>query len=193
MNQQAMMRLKKMQKQMMEAQEKLESTVFQGTAGGGMVTVEVKGTHEVVSVKIDPDADILDMDGAVVGRHRGAAGLTIGQRRGVGVSSGGRIYVCAKSMADNTVTVGPEEALYSAGCAAEDWNWIAQPGPEPFPALVKTRYRQTEQPVTVSSEEDRVVLRFQSPQRAVTTGQAAVIYDPAGHVLGGGTITQVIR
>ena len=56
MNQQAMMRLKKMQKQMMEAQEKLEATVFTGTAGGGMVTVEVKGTHEVLSVKIDPDA-----------------------------------------------------------------------------------------------------------------------------------------
>ena len=51
-----MMRLKKMQKQMMEAQEKLEATVFTGTAGGGMVTVEVKGNHEVVSVKIDPDA-----------------------------------------------------------------------------------------------------------------------------------------
>lgn len=56
MNQQAMMRLKKMQKQMMEAQEKLESTVFTGTAGGGMVTVEVKGNHDVVSVRIDPDA-----------------------------------------------------------------------------------------------------------------------------------------
>ena len=56
MDQQAMMRLKKMQKQMMEAQEKLEATVFTGTAGGGMVTVEVKGNHEVVSVKIDPDA-----------------------------------------------------------------------------------------------------------------------------------------
>lgn len=56
MNQQAMMRLKKMQKQMMEPQEKLEATVFTGTAGGGMVTVEVKGNHEVVSVKIDPDA-----------------------------------------------------------------------------------------------------------------------------------------
>lgn len=56
MNQQAMMRLRKMQKQMEEAQAKLESTVFTGTAGGGMVTVEVKGTHEVVSVKIDPDA-----------------------------------------------------------------------------------------------------------------------------------------
>ena len=47
MNQQAMMRLKKMQKQMMDAQKQLEETVFTGTAGGGMVTVEVKGTHEV--------------------------------------------------------------------------------------------------------------------------------------------------
>ena len=56
MNQQAMMRLKKMQKQMMDAQKQLEETVFTGTAGGGMVTVEVKGTHEVLSVKIDPDA-----------------------------------------------------------------------------------------------------------------------------------------
>ena len=56
MNQQQMMRLKKMQKQMMEAQENLENSVFTGTAGGGAVKVEVKGTHEVVSVKIDPEA-----------------------------------------------------------------------------------------------------------------------------------------
>ena len=56
MNQQAMMRLKKMQKQMMDAQKQLEETVFTGTAGGGMVTVQVKGTHEVVSVTIDPEA-----------------------------------------------------------------------------------------------------------------------------------------
>ena len=55
MNQQAMMRLKKMQKQMMEAQEKLEATVFTGTAGGGAITVKVKGSHEVVSVEIDED------------------------------------------------------------------------------------------------------------------------------------------
>ena len=56
MNQQQMMRLKKMQKQMMDAQKQLEETVFTGTAGGGMVTVEVKGTHEVLKVTIDPDA-----------------------------------------------------------------------------------------------------------------------------------------
>ena len=55
MNQQAMMRLKKMQKQMMEAQERLEATVFTGTAGGGAITVKVKGSHEVVSVEIDEE------------------------------------------------------------------------------------------------------------------------------------------
>ncbi len=56
MNQQQMMKLRKMQKQMMEAQEKLEQTVFTGTAGGGVVTAEVKGTHEVVAIHIDPEA-----------------------------------------------------------------------------------------------------------------------------------------
>ena len=56
MNQQQMMKLRKMQKQMMEAQEKLEQTVFTGTAGGGVVTAEVKGNHEVVAIHIDKDA-----------------------------------------------------------------------------------------------------------------------------------------
>ena len=62
MNQQQMMRLRKMQKQMMEAQEKLENSVYTGTAGGGVVTVEVKGTHEVLSIKIDPEAAQDDLE-----------------------------------------------------------------------------------------------------------------------------------
>ena len=138
-----------------------------------------------------PAGDIVDLEGRVVGRHRGAAGLTIGQRRGVGVSSSGRIYVCAKCMADNTVTVGPEESLYSTGCAARDWNWLVEPPEQPFDALVKTRYRQREQPVRVVPEGDRVRLEFAQPQRAVTPGQAAVVYDGGGAVLGGGTIAEV--
>lgn len=56
MNQQAMMRLKKMQKEMMQKQNELMETVFTGTAGGGMVSVDVKGDHSVVSIKVDPDA-----------------------------------------------------------------------------------------------------------------------------------------
>lgn len=139
-----------------------------------------------------PPGDIVSMDGRVVGRHRGAAGLTIGQRRGVGVSSSGRIYVCSKCMADNTVTVGPEAALYSPGCTAVDWNWLIDPPEKPFAALAKTRYRQTEQPATVFPEGDRVRLEFAQPQRAVTPGQAAVVYGADGAVLGGGAIAEVI-
>lgn len=140
-----------------------------------------------------PEGDILDLEGNVVGRHKGAAGLTLGQRRGVGVSSAGRIYVCAKCMADNTVTVGPEEALYAAGCAAADWNWLVEPPRGPFAALVKTRYRQREQSARVIPEGGRVRLEFTQPQRAVTPGQAAVAYDEDGAVLGGGTIIEVIK
>ncbi len=138
-----------------------------------------------------PAGDILDLEGKVVGRHRGAAGLTIGQRRGVGVSSSGRIYVCAKCMEDNTVTVGPEEALYSTGCVTADWNWLIDPPGQPFDALVKTRYRQREQPARVIRSGDGVRIAFAQPQRAVTPGQAAVAYDEAGAVLGGGAIVEV--
>ena len=138
--------------------------------------------------KTYPAGDIVDMDGNVVGRHRGAAGLTLGQRRGVGVSSSGRIYVCAKCMDTNTVTVGPEEALYSRGCAARDWNWLITAPTAPFEALAKTRYRQREQPVTVCPEDGGVRLEFSQPQRAVTPGQSAVVYDRDGAVLGGGVI-----
>ena len=141
--------------------------------------------------KTYPEGDILDQTGKEVGRHRGAAGLTIGQRRGVGVPSDRRVYVCGKCMADNTVTVGPEEALYSSRCEAADWNWLIDPPEKPFRALAKTRYRQTEQPVTAVPGGDRVRLEFDLPQRAVTPGQAAVVYDENGMVFGGGTITSV--
>ena len=142
--------------------------------------------------KTYPQGDIVDLVGRVVGRHRGAAGLTIGQRRGVGVPSSGRIYVCGKRMDTNTVVVGPEEALYSSGCVAEGWNWLIDPPAGPFQALVKTRYRQTEQPAAVFPRGDRVRLEFREPQRAVTPGQGAVVYDEEGTVLGGGTIAEVL-
>ncbi len=142
--------------------------------------------------KAYPPGDIIDQEGRVVGRHRGAAGLTMGQRRGVGVSSPGRIYVCGKCMADNTVTVGPEEALYSTLCTVRDWNWLIDPPGRPFPALAKTRYRQREQPVTVIPGEELVRLRFDQPQRAVTPGQAAVVYGGDGSVLGGGAIVEAV-
>ncbi len=137
--------------------------------------------------------DFLDLDGNIVGRHNGAVSYTIGQRKGLGLAMGAPVYVCSKDMDKNTVTVGPDEALFRRELLANDWNWF------PFPALTapvrvkaKVRYRHTEQPATVYPEADgyaRVV--FDEPQRAITTGQAVVLYD-GDQVFGGGTITQVL-
>jgi tRNA-specific 2-thiouridylase len=134
--------------------------------------------------------DLLDLGGNVIGRHRGAAAYTIGQRRGLGFAAGDRVYVCAKDMEKNTVTLGPEEALYTDTVLAEDWNWIVPPPTEPIPARVKLRYRQVEQPAVLERLSDgRVQMRFAAPQRAVSPGQAAVAYD-GDTVLGGGTILE---
>ena len=75
--------------------------------------------------------DFLDLDGNVVGRHKGAVSYTLGQRKGLGLAMGAPVYVCAKDMEKNTVTVGPNEALFSTSLRANDWNWF------PFPALAK--------------------------------------------------------
>ena len=134
--------------------------------------------------------DFLDQQGKVVGTHRGAVAYTLGQRKGLGLAMGAPVYVCGKDMASNTVTVGPNEALYSRTLWANDWNFF------PFPALTqplrvkaKTRYRQTAQPATVYPEADGICrVEFDQPQRAITPGQAVVLYD-GDLVVGGGTIT----
>lgn len=141
-----------------------------------------------------PAGTFLNLDGEPIGQHRGAVCYTLGQRKGLGLAMGEPVYVCAKDMAANTVTVGPNEALYSSALRADNWNWI------PFSALtapmqvsVKIRHSQSEQSGTVYPEDDgkaRVV--FDQPQRAVTPGQAVVLYQ-GELVIGGGTITQAIR
>ena len=141
-----------------------------------------------------PPGDFLDRDGKVVGRHRGAVAYTLGQRKGLGLAMGAPVYVCGKNMEQNTVTVGPEDALFSRSLIAEDWNWF------PFPALTrpqkvaaKTRSRQVEQPATVYPMPDgRARVVFDQPQRAITPGQAVVLYD-ADTVVGGGTIVEAVQ
>jgi len=138
-----------------------------------------------------PDGDFLDGEGRVVGRHRGAVRYTIGQRKGLGLALGEPVYVCRKDMAANTVTVGPESALYARTLTAGDANWISGEAPkEPLRVRAKTRYRQTEQWAVCRADGDRFTLEFDEPQRAITVGQAAVLYD-GDVVLGGGTIERV--
>ena len=139
--------------------------------------------------KTYPAGDFLDQEGRVVGRHEGAVRYTLGQRKGLHLSMGVPVYVTAKDMAANTVTVGPEEALYTSSLTAEDLNWIAVEGLDaPLRCAAKTRYRQQEQPATLTPlPGGRVRVDFDQPQRAVTPGQAAVFYD-GDTVVGAGTI-----
>ena len=146
----------------------------------------------------DP-GDVLTRDGRAVGRHRGAAGYTIGQRKGLGVALGAPVFVCAKDMVANTVTVGPAEALLARGCVVEGWNWVARvPGSgEAVRTRVRTHYRHPEQPALVTplpagdGEAPRVRVEFDKPQRAITPGQAAVAYD-GDVLLGGGVIREAL-
>ena len=138
--------------------------------------------------------DYLDLQGNVVGRHKGAVSYTLGQRKGLNLAMGTPVYVCAKDMERNTVTVGPNEALFSTTLRATDWNWFPFPElTEPIRVSAKARYNQQPQPATVYPEQDgyaRVV--FDQPQRALTPGQAVVLYD-GDMVVGGGTIAEVLK
>ena len=143
--------------------------------------------------KTYPAGNYLDLDGNVLGRHRGAVCYTIGQRKGLGIALGAPAYVCGKDMQANTVTLGPNEALFASALRANGWNWY------PFPALTapmevtaKTRHSQHEQAAIVYPEDNGFArVEFSSPQRAITPGQAVVLYKD-DIVVGGGTIREVL-
>ena len=141
-----------------------------------------------------PAGDFLDVGGRKVGTHSGAVRYTIGQRKGLGLAMGAPVYVCAKDMQANTVTVGPESELFDTIVYANEVNWIAIPELKgPLRVTARTRYHQTEQPATVyPAGPDSFRLEFDQPQRAPTPGQAVVLYQ-GDVVLGGGTITQVAK
>jgi tRNA-specific 2-thiouridylase len=135
------------------------------------------------------EGDIIGIDGRPLGRHRGLVRYTIGQRRGLGVAAGEPLYVAAKSAADNTVTLGPENSLYTRFLAVRDLNLVSCGSIEkPRRVTVKTRYLQQEQAaIAEQTGEDTLHIEFDEPQRALTPGQAAVLYD-GDYVVGGGTI-----
>ena len=140
--------------------------------------------------KVYENGDFLDMNGKKVGTHKGAVAYTLGQRKGLGIAMGEPVYVCAKDMAANTVTVGRNEDLFRSALVAEDWNWIAMDAPtSPIRVMAKARSRMTEQPATFYPAENRLV--FDEPQRALTPGQALALYD-GDTVLAGATITQIL-
>ena len=134
----------------------------------------------------------LDLGGKVVGKHCGAVCYTLGQRKGLGIALGAPVYVCSKDMQANTVTVGPESALFATTLLANSWSWFPfEALKEPLRVMAKARYRHIPQPATVYPMDNgfaKVV--FDTPQRAITPGQTVALYD-GDMVVGGGIITDV--
>ena len=133
------------------------------------------------------EGNFLDEDGNVIGKHSGIIKYTIGQRKGLGLAAGHPVYVISKNLEENTVTVGLGNSLMSDKLTAHDFNWIAEEPKGKISCKAKTRYNMKEQPCTAYVDGSKVVVEFDNPVRAITKGQAVVLYD-GEYVLGGGTI-----
>lgn len=138
---------------------------------------------------IPTPGDFVDVQGQILGRHKGLERYTTGQRKGLGVSADAPLYVVRKDPATNTVVLGPDSALYTQELTADCFNWISVPKPSaPLSVTAKTRYSQREDEAVAQVLPDgSVQVSFTVPQRAVTAGQAVVLYD-GERVVGGGTI-----
>ena len=136
-----------------------------------------------------PEGSFTDIEGNILGTHKGIINYTVGQRKGLGISLGKPAYVVRKDIESNTVVLGDESDLYTSVLTAEDVNLISVESLEaPMRITAKTRYSQHEQPAVLSYLGDGIYqVVFDEPQRAVTSGQAVVFYD-GDIVVGGGTI-----
>lgn len=134
-----------------------------------------------------PSGDFVDKKGNVLGRHNGIIRYTIGQRKGLNLAVGHPVYVISKDIENNTVVVGSNEDLNTTRLEAIDFNWISPKPNGKISCFAKTRYNMKEQECTVYAYGDRVIVEFKNPVRAVTSGQAVVLYS-GDYVLGGGTI-----
>jgi len=140
--------------------------------------------------KTYPHGKFVDRNGTILGEHSGMIRYTIGQRKGTGLALPNPLYVWEKRTADNTIVLGKNEDLFAKSLDAFAFNWIAYDNPPSVLRVkAKVRYRQEEQWANVTPMGvDSVHIEFDEPQRAITRGQAVVLYD-GDVVLGGGTIS----
>jgi tRNA-specific 2-thiouridylase len=137
----------------------------------------------------DTSGELVSTSGEVIGHHQGIHNFTVGQRKGLGVSSPTPLYVIQIDSASHRVTVGHESETTINTLRARDMNWISIPSLD-APMRVKAKIRHRHEPAWATiemSSPDEVLATFDEPQRAVTPGQAAVFYD-GDEVVGGGWI-----
>ncbi|MDR1150031.1 MAG: tRNA 2-thiouridine(34) synthase MnmA [Clostridiales bacterium] len=135
------------------------------------------------------NGNFVDTNNNLIGIHKGLIKYTIGQRKGLGLSLKKPMYVLSKNINNNTVTLCEEKKLFAKTLLATDFNWIAHDKIDNSIRIkAKIRYKQSEQWATAEQISKKIVrITFDSPQRAITKGQAVVLYD-GDIVVGGGTI-----
>ncbi|MCH5315572.1 MAG: tRNA 2-thiouridine(34) synthase MnmA [Eubacterium sp.] len=135
-----------------------------------------------------PHGNFVDTNGNVLGTHKGIIRYTNGQRKGLGIALGKPAYVVGKNIEENTVVLGSNDDLFSNELTADDFNWIIPDVSREIKCKAKVRYNMKEQNTTAFVNDDGTVkVVFDELQRAITKGQAVVLYD-GDTVLGGGTI-----
>lgn len=136
--------------------------------------------------------DFVDRTGKVLGTHQGYYGYTIGQRKGLGIAAEKPYYVVDIQPEQNRVVLGSNEDLFHSTLEAEEFNWILDDDFSDRVIQAKVRYRQQTQDAYVKLlENGRVQISFLEPQRAITKGQAVVLYQN-DVVIGGGTIARIV-
>lgn len=135
------------------------------------------------------EGDIVDHEGRVVGKHAGLHHFTVGQRGGLGVALGERMYVRRLNKEENRVEIAPRPGVLSRNCLVRDGHWIHTKIEKSMRCVVRPRYRSagSSATLTVQKDDSRIHIRFDDPQFALAPGQAAVFYD-GSEVLGGGWI-----
>lgn len=193
----------KLQRLLFPLGELHKKTVYEMAASFGIAGIHGRESQDVCFLK-DTDVrsfleksaagarkegKIVDLQGNILGDHSGIHHYTVGQRRGLGLPDASPYYVVRLDGAGNAVVVGKKEDLLSARAEVGKMNWLSGTAP-PLPARyrVRIRYRHQPAPALVSlAGQDRVLLRFDTPQRAITPGQFAVLYDN-DEVIGGGEL-----
>lgn len=137
------------------------------------------------------EGNFVDKDGNILGTHKGIIRYTIGQRKGLGIALGKPVFVNDIRPETNEVVLGDEKELYKKSLVADNINLISVESiDKPIKLKAKIRYSKAEQPATVYQKEDKLFVEFDEPQRAITKGQAVVLYD-GETVVGGGTIIEI--
>lgn len=181
-----------------------KSEVFELAKKAGLAAAERAESQDFISAeyfdllfadKPSVPGDIIDLDGHVLGRHRGIEHYTIGQRRGLGVAVSYPVYVHSIDAKNNVVVLAPSSALDSAGLIADDFVWagdvVPPPECEPIEAMVKIRLASRPVKAKIrrnNPEGTEWEVMFETPQHAVAPGQSVVLYQD-GVIIGGGIIS----